>query len=86
MYPRPRRARGATARAWVAIAGRDPPDLGAGRSGCPAQLAHPVLLVGQAVLFVFFLHYPFLLAVRNAFGGSSNSTGRWARCRPLPQA
>jgi peptidoglycan/LPS O-acetylase OafA/YrhL len=35
----------------------------------PRPLAHPVLLVGQAVLFVFFLHYPFILSVRNAFGG-----------------
>lgn len=35
----------------------------------PRPLAQPVLLIGQAVLFIFFLHYPFLLAVRTLLGG-----------------
>lgn len=34
----------------------------------PRPLAHPILLIAQAVLFIFFLHYPFLLAVRELLG------------------
>lgn len=31
----------------------------------PFVIFHPILLISQATLFLFFLHYPFLLAVRN---------------------
>jgi fucose 4-O-acetylase-like acetyltransferase len=58
---------GATARVWVAI-----PAvmllIWAPSIRLPRALAHPVLLIGQSVLFIFFLHYPFLLAVRNLAG------------------
>jgi hypothetical protein len=36
----------------------------------PRVVAHPFLLIAQAVLFIFFLHYPFLLGVRNLAGNS----------------
>ena len=58
---------GAEARVWVAI----PATvllIWAPVLHLPRLLAHPVLLIGQAVLFIFFLHYPFLLAVRNLLG------------------
>jgi hypothetical protein len=55
---------GAEARVWVAI----PATvllIWAPMLRLPRPLAQPVLLIGQAVLFIFFLHYPFLLAIRN---------------------
>jgi hypothetical protein len=38
----------------------------------PRAVAQPVLLISQATLFLFFLHYPFLLTVRNLFEGNVN--------------
>ncbi|MEM6888581.1 MAG: acyltransferase family protein [Pseudomonadota bacterium] len=35
----------------------------------PFALVHPVSLISQATLYLFFLHYPFLLAVRNLLDG-----------------
>jgi hypothetical protein len=58
---------GAEARVWIAI----PATLlliWTRSIRLPRALAHPVLLVGQSVLFIFFLHYPFILAVRNLAG------------------
>jgi peptidoglycan/LPS O-acetylase OafA/YrhL len=58
---------GAEARVWVAIPATVlliwAPVLRLAR-----PLAQPVLLIGQAVLSIFFLHYPFLLAIRNLLG------------------
>lgn len=58
---------GGAARVWVAI----PAALlliWAPVLRLPRPLAHPLLLIAQAVLFIFFLHYPFLLAVRELLG------------------
>jgi hypothetical protein len=57
---------GAEARVWVAI----PAILvliWMPSIRLPQALAHPMLLVAQSVLYIFFLHYPFILAVRNLF-------------------
>jgi hypothetical protein len=60
-------APGGVSRAWVAI----PAVLlliWAPRLRLPRWAAHPLLLVGQSVLFIFFLHYPFILALRDLAG------------------
>jgi hypothetical protein len=60
---------GAEARVWIALPGTAlliwMPTL-----RLPRVVAHPFLLIAQAVLFIFFLHYPFLLGVRNLAGNS----------------
>ena len=60
-------APGGGSRAWVAI----PAVLlliWAPRLRLPRRAAHPLLLICQSVLFIFFLHYPFILALRDLAG------------------
>lgn len=60
---------GAEARVWVAIPAVIAliwvPYL-----PMPHGLAHVTLTIAQAVLFIFFLHYPFILTVREVLGGA----------------
>jgi hypothetical protein len=39
----------------------------------PGVVVQPVLLISQATLFLFFLHYPFLLTVREVLDGRMNA-------------